>query len=108
MNGGVYNPIAMRHANLLILLCLIAEPAMAQQINIPAEITDEAALPRVMPRFAKAVIAFQQADQRPDAASLFKGQLVAGLYGDALGSPAKLPIPLHGDPSPRFWGTYLA
>jgi hypothetical protein len=74
----------MRRANLLILISLIAAPAVAQRINIPAEVTDEAALPRVMPRFAKAVIAFQQADQSPDPASLSKAQLVAGLYSDAL------------------------
>jgi hypothetical protein len=69
----------MRHPNLLIFMCLFAAPAIAQQINIPAEITDEAALPRVMPRFAKAVIAFQQADQHPEPVSLFKAQLVAVL-----------------------------
>ncbi len=75
----------MRPANPLIFLCLIAAPAIAQQINIPAKITDEAAWPRVMPRFAEAVIAFQQAEQRPElTTSLFKAQLVAGLYGDAL------------------------
>src|SRR3984957_3287658 len=89
----------MRHANLLILLGLIAAPAIALQINIPAEMTNEAALPRVMPRFAKAVIAFQQADQRPDAASLFKGQLVAGLNGAPVGSLDNWRNPLAGDPS---------
>jgi putative CocE/NonD family hydrolase len=97
----------MRHANLLILICLIAAPAIAQQINIPAEMTDEAALPRVMPRFAKAVIAFQQADQRPDPASLFKAQLVAGLYGDALATLDKLRAPLAADPSPLVRTRYL-
>jgi uncharacterized protein len=97
----------MRHANLLIFICLIAPPAIAQQINIPAEITGAAALPHVMPRFAKAVIAFQQADQPPDAASLFKVQLVAGLYGDALASLDKLRAPLAEDPSPRVRARYL-
>src|SRR6202034_4452749 len=97
----------MRHANLLILLCLIAAPAIAQQINIPAEMTNEAALPRVMPRFAKAVIAFQQADQPAESAPLFKAQLVAGLYSDALASVAKLRIPLADDPSPRVRARYL-
>jgi putative CocE/NonD family hydrolase len=97
----------MRHASLLILISLIAAPAVAQQINIPAEITDEAALPRVMPRFAKAVIAFQQADQRPDPVSLFKAQLVAGLYDDALASLDKLRAPLAADPSPRVRARYL-
>jgi putative CocE/NonD family hydrolase len=97
----------MLRANLLILICLTAAPAVAQQINIPAEITDEAALPRVMPRFAKAVIAFQQADQRPDSASLFKAQLAARLYHDALAGLDKLRAPLADDPSPRVRARYL-
>jgi uncharacterized protein len=97
----------MPPANLLILVSLIAAPAIAQQINIPAEVSDEAALPRVMPRFAKAVIAFQQADKRPDPASLFKAQLVAGLYGDALAGLDKLRAPLADDPSPRIRARYL-
>jgi hypothetical protein len=97
----------MRPANLLIIICLIAVPAIAQQINLPAQITDEAALPRVMPRFAKAVIAFQQADQRPEPTALFRAQLVAGSYGDALASLAKLRAPLTADPSPRVRARYL-
>ena len=97
----------MYPANWLCCLCLIAAPAIAQQINIPAEITDESALPRVMPRFAKAVIAFQQADQDADLASLFEAQLVAGLYGDALASLDKLRAPLADDPSPRVRARYL-
>jgi hypothetical protein len=97
----------MRHAILLIFICFIAAPAIAQQINIAAEVTDEAALPRVMPRFAKAVIAFQQADQHPDLASLFKAQLVAGLYSDALTSLDKLHAPLAKDSSPRVRARYL-
>ncbi|HEY6618989.1 MAG TPA: CocE/NonD family hydrolase [Steroidobacteraceae bacterium] len=97
----------MRPANLLIVLCLIAAPAVAQQIRIPAEITDEAAWPRVMPRFAKALIAFQHAEQHPELTSLFKAQLVAGLYGDALASLDKLRAPLAADPSPRVRARYL-
>jgi putative CocE/NonD family hydrolase len=97
----------MRHSNWLILACLIAAPVLAQQINIPAEITDEAALPRVMPRFAKAVIAFQQAAQPRELPSLFKEQLVAGLYGDALASLDELRAPLSADRSPRVRARYL-
>jgi hypothetical protein len=44
----------MRRASLLIYICLVAAPAAAQQINLPAEISNEAALLSVMPRFAKA------------------------------------------------------
>jgi uncharacterized protein len=97
----------MRHAKLLIYICFVAAPAVAQQINVPAEITNEAALPRVMPRFAKAVIAFQQVDQHPDLAALFKAQLVAGLYGDALAGLDKMRSPLTDDPSPRVRARYL-
>ena len=75
----------MRHASLLIYLCLTAAPVTAGQIKFPAEITDDAALPRVMPRFAKAVIAFQQAGEPVESASLFRAQLVAGLYRQAPG-----------------------
>jgi putative CocE/NonD family hydrolase len=96
----------MRHANLLIVIWLTAAPVTAQQINIPAEIGDEAALPRVMPRLAKAVIAFQQADQRPEPTSLFRAQLVAGLYGDALASLGKLRAPLADNQSPRVRARY--
>jgi hypothetical protein len=97
----------MRRAFLLIYICLFAAPAVAQQINVPAEIANEAALPSVMPRFAKAVIAFQQADQHPDIAALFRAQLVAGLYGDALVNLDKLRAALADDPSPRVRARYL-
>lgn len=95
----------MRPANWLFCLCLIAVPASAQQINIPAEITDEAALRRLMPRIALAVIAFQS--DRPPEASLFKAQIVAGQYGDALASLDKLRAPLADSPSPRVRARYL-
>ena len=97
----------MRRAILLICICLVAVPVVAQQINLPAEISNDAALPSVMPRFAKAVIAFQQADQHPDLAAFFRAQLVAGLYGDALGSLDTLRAPLTDDPSPRVRARYL-
>jgi putative CocE/NonD family hydrolase len=97
----------MRRPPLLIFLCLIAAPVAAQSINIPAEITDEAALPRVMPRFAKAVIAFQQAAEPAESVALFRAQLVAGLYGEALASLERLRAPLRDDPSPRVRARYL-
>jgi putative CocE/NonD family hydrolase len=97
----------MRHASVLICLWWFAAPVTAQQIDIPAEITDEAALPRVMPRFAKTVIAFQRAAEPTALASLFRLQLVAGLYGDALASLDRLRAPLLDDPSPRVRARYL-
>ena len=97
----------MRPAHLLLSILIFAAPAMPAQINLPADITDAAALPRVMPRFAKAVIAFQQAAQHPDGAALFKAQLVAGLYGDALTTLDQLRAPLAADPAPRVRARYL-
>jgi uncharacterized protein len=96
----------MRHPFLMIVLCSLAAPAVAQNINLPAEMADEAALPRVMPRFARAVIGMQEDGQPADLASLFRAQLVAGLYGDALETLDKLRAPLIGNPSPRVRARY--
>ena len=91
---------------LMIFLCSLAASAAAQNINLPAQMADEAALPRVMPRFAKAVIGMQE-DVRPaDLAALFRAQLVAGLYGDALETLDKLRAPLIENPSPRVRARY--
>ena len=100
----------MRRSSLLILCLLAAAPAGAQTLDIPAEITDEGALPRVMPRLAKTVIGLQQPAgpaEPVELKSLFRAQLVAGLYGDALASLDKLRAPLTGDPSPRVRARYL-
>lgn len=103
----------MRIQCLALGLSLFAIPALAQklntppQINIPAEINDETALPRVMPRFAKAVIGSQEDGRPPELTALFRAQLVAGLYDDALASLDKLRAPLVGDASPRLRARYL-
>lgn len=104
--SGVFKQVLMRHALLMICLCSPAAPAVAQNINLPAEMADEAALPRVMPRFAEAVIGSQEDGRTPDLASLFRAQLVAGLYGDAIESLVKLRSPLSNDPSPRVRARY--
>jgi putative CocE/NonD family hydrolase len=96
----------MRHPLLVICLCSLAAPAVAQSINVPAEMTDEASLSRVMPRFAKAVIGLQEDGRPADSALLFRAQLVAGLYGDALGTLEKLRAPLIENPSPRVRARY--
>jgi uncharacterized protein len=104
----------MRVQCLLLVLSLSAIPAVAQklnssgEINIPAEITDESALPRVMPRFAKAVIGSQEDGRPSELTALFRAQLVAGLDDDALASLERLRAPLAGDPSPRLRARYLA
>jgi hypothetical protein len=96
----------MRHPFVMICLCSLAAPAIAQNINIPAEMADEAALPRVMPRFAKAVMASQEDGRIPDLASLFRARLVAGFYGDALETLDRLRAPLIENPSPRVRARY--
>ena len=104
----------MRFPCLALGLSLLAIPAAAEklnapaQINIPAEITDESALPRVMPRFAKAMIGSQEDGRPRELSTLFREQLVAGLYDDALVSLGRLRAPLLGDPSPRLRARYLA
>ena len=95
-----------RYAANAAALVLLACPVVAQDINISAELTTEAALPRVMPRFAKAVITFQDAAKPGDALTLFRAQLVAGLYRDALQSLARIRAPLAVDPSPRVRARY--
>jgi uncharacterized protein len=96
----------MRQPFLTIFLCCLVAPVGAQNINLPAEMADEAALPRVMPRFAKAVIGMQEDGRPADLAALFRAQLVAGLYGDALQSLDKLRAPLIENPSPRVRARY--
>ena len=92
---------------LLIGICssLLVSPAGAQTLSIPAGMGDETSLSRNMPEFAKAVIASQQS-AAADPAALFRAQLVAGLYGDALKSLEKLRAPLANDPSPRVRARY--
>lgn len=97
----------MRHASALLYLCLLAGPSLAQTLDAPAGITDAAALPRVMPGFAKAFIDSQPKGQPLDFAALFRAQLVAGQYGDALASLEKLRAPLADNPSPRVRARYL-
>jgi uncharacterized protein len=96
----------MRQPFLMTCLCSLAATAVAQNINLPAEMADEAALPRVMPRFAKAVIGMQEDGRPADLAALFRAQLVAGLYADALQSLDKLRAPLIDNPSPRVRARY--
>ena len=97
----------MRHASALVYLCLSAVPCLAQTLDAPAEITDEAALPRIMPGLAKAFIDSQPKGRPVDFAALFRAQLVAGQYGDALASLDKLRAPLADNPSPRVRARYL-
>jgi putative CocE/NonD family hydrolase len=97
----------MRRASTLIYLWLLAAPAVAQTLDTPADITDEAALPRIMPRIAQAFIDSQPRGQPADLDVLFRAQLVAGLYNEALASLDQLRAPLADNPSPRVRARYL-
>jgi putative CocE/NonD family hydrolase len=96
----------MRRSLLVTWLCSIALPVIAQNLNIPLEISDEAAQSRVMPQLAKTVIGSLENARSPDLPALFRAQMVAGLYGDALKSLAELQAPLAGDSSARVRARY--
>jgi uncharacterized protein len=93
------------HRSLIGICSLLIAPAMAQTSNVPAGFGDEASLSRTMPEFAKAVMASQQG-RAVDPAMMFRAQLAAGLYGDALKSLEMLRAPLANDPSPRVRARY--
>src|ERR1700727_3192166 len=95
----------MRRVLMGICSSLLVSPAVAQTLSIPAGMSDEASLPRTMPEFAKEVIASQQG-VAADPAALFRAQLAAALYGDALKSLEKLRAPIANDPSPRVRARY--
>jgi putative CocE/NonD family hydrolase len=105
--NGDYEEARMRHASALICLWLLAAPALTQTLDTPADLTDEAALPRLMPRLAQGFIDTQRKGEPGDLAALFRAQLVAGLYSEALASLDKLRAPLAHDASPRVRARYL-
>jgi uncharacterized protein len=93
------------HRSLIGICSLLIAPVMAQTLSVPAGFGDEAALSRTMPEFAKAVMASQQG-RTADPAMLFRAQLAAGWYGEALKSLEILRRPLANDPSPRVRARY--
>lgn len=105
-NNGVYRS-TMRHSLGLFCLGLLAAPALAQTLTIPAGLTDESKLPKVMPPFAKGFIDSRLKGEPADLATLFRAQLAAGLYSDALTSLNALRAPLAENPSPRVRARYL-
>lgn len=78
---------------LLALLSLVALPCFAdQQFDFPAQAVDDpAVLAKAMPALATAVIpVYQDADRQGYLDNLFRLQLVAGRYADAVQSLAQL------------------
>jgi uncharacterized protein len=105
MNPGDRDSV-MRKRLLPVLLCLLAFRAAAQDIEIPAGLDDKAALSSAMPALAKSLIARQDALQSSSPDWLFRAQLVAGSYRDALNSLDALRAPLIGNASPRVRSRY--
>lgn len=78
---------------LLAALCSIAVPCLAdQQFDLPPQAVDDpAALAKAMPSLAEAIIpVYQDADRKTYLDNLFRLQLVAGRYSDAVQSLAEL------------------
>jgi uncharacterized protein len=89
------------------MMCVGCASVRAQNINVPANLMDESALPRVMPNFAKALISYQDVKPHTDLPAFFQAQLAAGLYRDALESLEELRAPLMRSESPRVRARYL-
>jgi putative CocE/NonD family hydrolase len=76
----------------LALACLAAMPCAAQQLDFPgAAVEDSATLSKAMPELSRAVIAvYRDEDQRKYLDNLFRLQIVAGQYADAIKTMASL------------------
>lgn len=86
------------------IACLVAAPcALAQQLDFPgAAVEDPAALSKAMPELARQVIAvYRDEDRRKFLDNLFRLQLVAGQYADAVKTLAALRALRAGDASPQ-------
>src|SRR5262245_20527790 len=82
----------LKYAAFLALALVWSEPVPAQSFPLsPADVADSAALTRSMPRLAQQVLAgYQETDSLKLLDNLFRLQLVAGHYQDALKSLAAL------------------
>src|SRR3954463_12873590 len=93
---------ARRIAQLIVLstACLLAAPrALAQQLDFPgASVEDPVALSKAMPELARQVIAVYRDDDRQKFLdNLFRLQMVAGQYADAVKTMAALRALRAGD-----------
>ena len=88
------------------LICLSAGCcAAAQEFNFPDAAGDSAALSKAMPALAKQVIeVYKDADRGQYLDNLFRLQIVAGQYGDGLGTLASLrELRRPSDPARYAW-----
>jgi len=81
--------------------------ATAQDLPIPDDLADDAALESAMPVLASTMVARYGALPAPDLSELFRAQLVARVYRDAIDNLQKLRAPLASNSSPRINARYL-
>jgi putative CocE/NonD family hydrolase len=98
--------ITVRKTTGLILACLAALPLSARALAIPQNLADDASLPGIVAGLARTILSDQNS-QLTDPAALFRVQLAAGRYEEALNTLEKLRAPLQGDPSPRVRVRYV-
>jgi putative CocE/NonD family hydrolase len=97
----------MRFLSLPALLCLIATPALAQNVKIPAGLTgNSVGQTRAVNELANAIVR-EDAKLASDPAFLFRSQLLAGTYQAALANLERLRTPLADNPSARVAARYL-
>jgi uncharacterized protein len=88
-------------------MCLIVTPALAQNVKVPVGLMgNSTGQTRAVNELATAV-ARQDPKQASNPAFLFRAQLVAGSYQDALESLKKLRAPLAENPSARVAARYI-
>jgi uncharacterized protein len=86
----------------LVVLCLgIATATRAQELNLPqASVEDNTALEKAMPGLAKTVISdYREPDHEKHLDNLFRLQIVAGQYTEAIATINSLRNLLKGSPS---------
>jgi uncharacterized protein len=96
----------MRRPLLAILGCLAALPLTASDLAVPLNLEDNASLPEVMAGLAQSMLTDQNVSN-VDFTTLFRIQLVAKRYKEALETLEKLRAPLNTDPSPRVRVRYF-
>jgi putative CocE/NonD family hydrolase len=76
----------------IAVACLLVKPCAAQQLDFPsAAVEDSATLSRFMPELSREVIAvYREDDRRKYLDNLFRLQIVAGQYADAVKTLASL------------------
>jgi uncharacterized protein len=102
-----YYADAMRLSSLSALLCLIALPALAQNVKIPLGLMgNSAGQAHALTELANTLVR-ENPKLASDPAFLFRAQLLTGTYQTALESLQTLRAPLADNPSARVAARYL-